>query len=132
MVDWSGRPAYAQVADELRRQIRTGQLPPGSQLPSYQALVKRFEVSITAVRSGVRELKTERLVSTHQEKAPLSAPALRKRPDRTCAPSRPACERSVTASASSMNGSRVSSRQPFQLEAEEKDRSVRKLWATDR
>jgi DNA-binding GntR family transcriptional regulator len=68
MVAWSGRPAYAQVADELRREIRAGQFPPGSQLPSYQALVKRFEVSITVVRSAVRELKTEGLVSTHQGK----------------------------------------------------------------
>ena len=40
MADWSGRPAYAQVADQLRE----------------------------AIRSAVRELKTEGLVYTHQGK----------------------------------------------------------------
>jgi len=68
MADWSGRPAYAQVADALRAEIRSGRYPPGSQLPSYEALMKKYGVSITVVRSGVRELKTEGLVSTHQGK----------------------------------------------------------------
>src|SRR6266516_4052075 len=68
MADWSGRPAYAQVADQLRRAIRGGQFPPGSQLPSYEALMRAYDVSITVIRSAVRELKTEGLVYTHQGK----------------------------------------------------------------
>jgi DNA-binding GntR family transcriptional regulator len=68
MADWSGRPAYAQVADALRAEIRAGRFPPGSQLPSYEALMKKYEVSITVVRSAVRELKSEGLVYTHQGK----------------------------------------------------------------
>jgi DNA-binding GntR family transcriptional regulator len=68
MADWSGRPAYAQVADALRAEIRSGRFPPGRQLPSYEALMKKYEVSITVVRSAVRELKTEGLVYTHQGK----------------------------------------------------------------
>jgi DNA-binding GntR family transcriptional regulator len=68
MADWSGRPAYVQVADQLRAAIRGGQFAPGSQLPSYEALMKKYDVSITVVRSAVRELKTERLVYTHQGK----------------------------------------------------------------
>ena len=68
MADWSGRPAYAQVADTLRAEIRRGRFPPGSQLPSYEALMKKYEVSITVVRSAVRELKAEGLVQTHQGK----------------------------------------------------------------
>ncbi len=68
MAEWSGRPAYAQVADALRADIRGGRIPPGSQLPSYEALMKKYEVSITVVRSAVRELKTEGLVYTHQGK----------------------------------------------------------------
>jgi GntR family transcriptional regulator len=66
--DWSGRPAYVQVADQLREAIRSGQFAPGSQLPSYEALMKKFDVSITVVRSAVRELKAEGLVFTHQGK----------------------------------------------------------------
>ena len=68
MTDWSGRPAYAQVADTLRADIRSGRYPPGSQLPSYEALMRKHGVSITVVRSAVRELKTEGLVYTHQGK----------------------------------------------------------------
>ena len=68
MTDWSGRPAYAQVADTLRADIRAGRYPPGSQLPSYEALMRKHGVSITVIRSAVRELKTEGLVYTHQGK----------------------------------------------------------------
>ncbi len=68
MADWSGRPAYIQVADGLREDIRSGQAPPGSQLPSYEALMKKYGVSVTVVRSAVRELKTEGLLYTHQGK----------------------------------------------------------------
>jgi DNA-binding FadR family transcriptional regulator len=68
MAEWSGRPAYAQVADQLRAAIRSGSYAPGSQLPSYEALMRTYDVSITVVRSAVRELKTEGLVHTHQGK----------------------------------------------------------------
>ena len=68
MTDWSGRPAYTQVADTLRADIRAGRYPPGSQLPSYEALMRKHGVSITVIRSAVRELKTEGLVYTHQGK----------------------------------------------------------------
>ena len=68
MADWSGRPAYMQVADTLRAEIRGDRIPPGSQLPSYEALMRRYGVSITVVRNAVRELKTEGLVITHQGK----------------------------------------------------------------
>jgi len=68
MADWSGRPAYVQVADQLRDTIGSGQFPPGSQLPSYEALMRTYGVSITVIRSAVRELKTEGLVQTHQGK----------------------------------------------------------------
>ena len=80
MADWSGRPAYQQVAETLRADIRGGRIPPGSQLPSYEALMRAYGVSITVVRNAVRELKTEGLVSTHQGKGafvrdPLPDPA---------------------------------------------------------
>lgn len=68
MVDRSGRPAYLQVAEHLREQIRTGRFPPGARLPSYEALMKRYQGAITVVRSAVRQLKTEGLVHSHQGK----------------------------------------------------------------
>jgi GntR family transcriptional regulator len=68
MADWSGGPAYLQVAEALRSEIRRGRIVPGSQLPSYEALMRKYGVSITVVRSAIRELKTEGLVYTHQGK----------------------------------------------------------------
>jgi GntR family transcriptional regulator len=68
MADWSGRPAYLQVADDLRAGILKGRFAPGSQLPSYGVLMTRYGVSITVVRSAIRELKSESLVRTHQGK----------------------------------------------------------------
>ena len=68
MANWSGRPAYLQVADDLRGGILKGRFAPGSQLPSYGALMKRYEVSITVIRNAIRELGTESLVRTHQGK----------------------------------------------------------------
>lgn len=68
MAEWTGRPAYVQVASDLRAAIRNGQYPPGTQLPSYEALMRKYDVSITVIRSAVRELRTEGLVQTHQGK----------------------------------------------------------------
>ena len=82
MSDWSGRAAYAQIADQLRAAIRSGQYGPGTQLPSYEALMRAHGVSITVIRSAVRELKAEGLVYTRQGKGafvrdPLPAPGER-------------------------------------------------------
>jgi GntR family transcriptional regulator len=68
MADWSGEPAYQQVADELRARIRDGRLPVDEQLPSLAVLMKQFDVSITVIRMALRELRAEGLVSTHQGK----------------------------------------------------------------
>ena len=76
MADWSGRPAYLQVADDLRADIRKGRFTPGSQLPSYGDLMKHYGVSITVVRSAIRELRNESLVHTHQGKGVFVADPL--------------------------------------------------------
>jgi DNA-binding GntR family transcriptional regulator len=68
MADWSGTPAYVQIADALRADIAKGRFAPGSQLPSYGELMERYGVSITVARSAIRELRSEGLVRTHQGK----------------------------------------------------------------
>ncbi|WP_344971780.1 winged helix-turn-helix domain-containing protein [Streptosporangium fragile] len=68
MAEWSGQFAYKQVADDLRAQIRRGRYPAGSQIPSYDQLMKDYGVSITVVRSAIRELRVEGLVVPHQGK----------------------------------------------------------------
>jgi DNA-binding GntR family transcriptional regulator len=68
MADWSGTPAYVQIADALRADIAKGRFAPGSQLPSYGELMNRYGVSVTVARSAIRELRSEGLVRTHQGK----------------------------------------------------------------
>lgn len=58
------RPAYAQVADDLRRQIVSGALAAGDRLPSEDALAERYQVSRSTVREALRVLTSQNLVVT--------------------------------------------------------------------
>lgn len=68
MAQWTGQPAYKQVADDLRAQIRRGKLAVGAQLPSIADLMHTYEVSITVVRMALSELRAEGLIDSHQGK----------------------------------------------------------------
>jgi DNA-binding GntR family transcriptional regulator len=63
MVDWSGEPAYRQVAEAIRKKIKDEGLEPGAKLPSLQGLMDEHGVSITVARLALKELKTEGLVA---------------------------------------------------------------------
>ncbi|WP_245878909.1 winged helix-turn-helix domain-containing protein [Streptosporangium subroseum] len=68
MVEKSGRPAYLQIVDELRGQIRTGALAPGAALPSIAQLGERFDVSASVVKAAISVLRTEGVVIGQQGK----------------------------------------------------------------
>ncbi|MEU9832287.1 winged helix-turn-helix domain-containing protein [Streptosporangium sp. NPDC048047] len=68
MVEKSGRPAYLQIVDELRGQIRAGSLQPGAALPSIAQLCDRFDVSASVVKAAISVLRTEGLVVGQQGK----------------------------------------------------------------
>lgn len=68
MVEKTGRPAYLQIVDELRGQIRTGSLPAGAALPSIAQLGERFDVSASVVKAAISVLRTEGLVIGQQGK----------------------------------------------------------------
>jgi GntR family transcriptional regulator len=68
VAEWSGQPAYKQVADELRERIHDGRLAVGAQLPSITSLMDEFKVSITVVRMALSELRGAGLIATHQGK----------------------------------------------------------------
>src|SRR4051794_33009983 len=57
-------PAYRRVADDLRTQIRAGQLR--SQLPSLARLGQQYGVSSDVARQAVGMLRAEGLVETRQ------------------------------------------------------------------
>jgi GntR family transcriptional regulator len=62
----SGRPAYLQIADALREQLRSGEYPPGAQLPSERELMDRWGVSSRTVRVALDQLRAEGLVVSYQ------------------------------------------------------------------
>lgn len=54
------------VTEELQRQITTGALAPGAQLPTEQQMVMQFGVSRTVVREAVSALRANGLVEARQ------------------------------------------------------------------
>lgn len=74
------RPAYVQIASQLRRIISDRGVEPGTKLPVEAELVERFKVSRMTVREGLRLLRGEGLlradhgvgVFVENERAPLT------------------------------------------------------------
>jgi GntR family transcriptional regulator len=57
-------PMYRQIAEDLRRQIEVGELPPGTQLRTELELRERYDASRNTVRDAVKWLITRGLVET--------------------------------------------------------------------
>lgn len=55
----AARPAYQQVADDLRRKIRDGEYAPGQRLPSHRDLCGIYDVSTGTARKALRVLRDE-------------------------------------------------------------------------
>jgi DNA-binding GntR family transcriptional regulator len=60
------RPAYLQIADDLRSAIHRGDIAPGSQLPSTSDLSTQYGVARMTVRNALRLLRDEGLVVARQ------------------------------------------------------------------
>ncbi|MBB4959452.1 GntR family transcriptional regulator [Micromonospora polyrhachis] len=79
------RALYRQLADLLREQIDSGELPPGSPLPSETTLAQTHGLARPAVRQAIALLRAEGLVTTSRgygtrvreqvERTPLELPA---------------------------------------------------------
>ncbi|MEV6669927.1 winged helix-turn-helix domain-containing protein [Streptomyces sp. NPDC051162] len=68
MVEWTGKFAYQQVADDLRRRIADGEFADTGRLPSYGDLQKGYEITVTVARTAINQLKADGLVVSHQGK----------------------------------------------------------------
>jgi GntR family transcriptional regulator len=55
-------PPYLQLAAILRAQIQSGQLPPGTRLPSVLALAGQYQVAQVTVQKALSILKAEGLI----------------------------------------------------------------------
>ncbi len=60
------RALYLQIADQLREQIVTGDLAPGSRLPSAHALMGAYGASRDTVRKAIGVLKAEGRVDSER------------------------------------------------------------------
>jgi GntR family transcriptional repressor for pyruvate dehydrogenase complex len=60
------RPAYAQVASQIRELIMSGELSPGDRLPNESIMATQFGVSRTTVREALRVLSSQGLVITER------------------------------------------------------------------
>ena len=55
-------PIYAQLMDQLRRRIVSGDLPPGSRLPSVRDLAAEAGVNPNTMQRAMQQLEREGLV----------------------------------------------------------------------
>src|SRR5256886_15442683 len=70
------RPRFRLVADELRRRILAGAIPPGALLPSEAALIAEFGVSRGTIREAMALLRAEGLVVTEHGRGTHARPVL--------------------------------------------------------
>ncbi|MFC4245107.1 GntR family transcriptional regulator [Gryllotalpicola reticulitermitis] len=63
-------PLHTVVADALREQISSGELPIGAPLPSESELCARFGASRGPVRQALAQLRNEGLIETSQGRVP--------------------------------------------------------------
>src|SRR5438309_1064492 len=59
-------PAWAQVVQNLRRQIETGRLPGGERLPSEAELAAIFQLSRITIRQALSRLSSDGMIERRQ------------------------------------------------------------------
>ena len=67
-------PIYEQISQQLKAQILSGALPPGSALPSIRALAKDLRISVITTKRAYDELEREGFIYTVQGKGCFVAP----------------------------------------------------------
>jgi GntR family transcriptional regulator len=70
----SEEPAYAQLANIIRRQIAEGVFRPGDQLPSEAQLCRRYGISPMTVRRSINWLADQDIVNTAQGRGTFVKP----------------------------------------------------------
>lgn len=58
------RPAYMQIADDLRRQIEAGEYNPGARLRSIRLMSEQYGVAAETLRQALDVLRSEGLIAT--------------------------------------------------------------------
>lgn len=58
------RPAYLQIAEDLRAQIEAGKYRPGDRLPSNRVMSEQYGVATETLRQALDVLRADKLVAT--------------------------------------------------------------------
>lgn len=64
----SGVPIYRQLSEQIRRMAASGQLPPGTELPSIRALALEHAINPMTVSKVYGLLETEGVLERHRGK----------------------------------------------------------------
>ena len=75
-----GPPLYSQLADLLRQQIESGELPPGASLPNLHELAARHGVARVTARQAVQLLVVEGYLTSRQGRGTSVVQQLPERP----------------------------------------------------
>lgn len=73
MAEFTGRAMYLRIADEIKRQVRSGGLRPGAKLPSETELMSQHGVSRTVARQAIARLREDGYAISHQGKGSFAA-----------------------------------------------------------
>jgi GntR family transcriptional regulator len=57
-------PAWRQLAAIIRDQVESGELPPGSRLPSFGDIAHEYGLAVTTVQKAIADLKADGTVIT--------------------------------------------------------------------
>lgn len=68
------QPRYQQIADDIRRRITSGVLPPGAPLASESEMVTQYQAARETVRKAMAALRAEGLVSTAKARGSFVRP----------------------------------------------------------
>lgn len=68
------KPISMRIVEDIRAQIRSGQLKPGDAIPSINTLREMYDASETPVKAAIRDLQTLELIEGHQGKGNFVTP----------------------------------------------------------
>jgi GntR family transcriptional regulator len=60
----AGKPAYLQIADQIRHAAASGRLRPGEPLPSLRPLAEELRINRNTIAKAYAELETQGLIET--------------------------------------------------------------------
>ncbi|MFD5245655.1 GntR family transcriptional regulator [Amycolatopsis sp. NPDC058340] len=58
-VDRAGKATFEWIAEQLRRDIKSGELRPGDQLPNQREIAARFEVAVGTAQRALGQLQED-------------------------------------------------------------------------